>query len=363
MSGTEVPYHLRVNKYIERQVFAEALGYIDHAFRLSDYAYVSMGGAYLEDFRMVHKLFGIRRLFSFDAEQAVIARQRVNAPFDFITCECAKSGQVIDNIEETLSTLGVSNAIVWLDYTTPKNRRQQLLELQKLVQKLGVGDVVKITLNADPGSLGDQKDHAIMVAKATVTPQEARMSLPFTSGYHPRPPVTLPSFPEWRLEKLKDKLGEFCPNNLPEARAATGPEGIARILAEAVRLAAVGGIEGRKATHRLEPIYAVRYSDRQQMMTVMAVILDHADTSFLTRTRLDAWQMRSETWDQVHEVTVPYLSIRERFQIHTGMGRSVGDSHAALGFMLDDDEAGSIARLEQYRCHYLRYPSFVSADL
>src|SRR5436309_2152627 len=109
MSGTEVPYHLRVNKYIERQVFAEALGHIDHTFPLSAYAYVSMGGAYLEDFRMVHQAFGIRRLFSFDAEESVIARQRVNAPFDFIRCECAKSGEVIDNIDNLLSDLDAGN--------------------------------------------------------------------------------------------------------------------------------------------------------------------------------------------------------------------------------------------------------------
>jgi len=364
MSGSDLPYHLRVNKFIERQVFAEALGHIDRAFPLRDYAYISMGGAYLEDFRIVHQSFDMRKLYSFDEDEGVIDRQRVNAPFSFIKCECARSKEVVKRFDDILTRLGATNAIVWLDFTTPKNRRGQLLELRTLVQKLGVGDVVKITLNANPGSLGDQKDHAALVARAKSHFVPVAPILPFTSGLRPpskeRP---VPSFHEWRLENLKENLGEFCPPNLGDAKTATGPEGLARLLAAAIQIAALGGGERGVATHPVEPVCAIRYSDGQQMLTVTMTVIDQSDGTFLSRTRLDSWTLHSKSWDDVHELNVPYLSLRERFRIHSTMDQPAGDSHAALEFLLDDDESSSLSRLEQYRSHYLRYPTFVPADL
>ncbi|WP_407928292.1 O-methyltransferase, partial [Collimonas silvisoli] len=57
MSGAYVPYHLRQNKAVDRQLFVDLLTKLNRYKAIGDYSYVSFGGPYLEDFKLVHSHF------------------------------------------------------------------------------------------------------------------------------------------------------------------------------------------------------------------------------------------------------------------------------------------------------------------
>jgi hypothetical protein len=100
MSGSQLAYHLRVNKYIDRQVFVEVLGLIDRYRPITRYGYVSMAGPYLEDCKVLHQGRRITRMYSFDGNERVLPRQAVNRPFGFIRCECHSSRQTVERVDE-----------------------------------------------------------------------------------------------------------------------------------------------------------------------------------------------------------------------------------------------------------------------
>jgi hypothetical protein len=60
MSGSEVSYNLRPNKFVERQLFVELLTKICRQ-PPSKYAYISLGGPQLEDHRLMHRRLAVCR--------------------------------------------------------------------------------------------------------------------------------------------------------------------------------------------------------------------------------------------------------------------------------------------------------------
>jgi len=54
MTGEQIPYHLRPNKYVERELFCELLLRLGSQFDLKKYMYASMGGKFLTDHYLMH---------------------------------------------------------------------------------------------------------------------------------------------------------------------------------------------------------------------------------------------------------------------------------------------------------------------
>jgi len=132
-----------VNKYIDRQLFIELVEMISRYQPMADAAYISMGGGYLEDFRVLHQAFGIEKMLSFDMGDWMTRRQKVNRPYGFIDCVCASSTDIINGFDayRRRVTKGESNVIIWLDYTEASMRNDQLNDLSQLTNKLTHGDV------------------------------------------------------------------------------------------------------------------------------------------------------------------------------------------------------------------------------
>ncbi len=105
MSGSSVAYHLRVNKYVDRRLFVEALEFVARYQAVRDMGYVSMGGGYLEDFRVMHQSLGIQRMLTFDMDEWVVQRQMVNKPYGFVECEVASSGEIVDRFDDVRKRL------------------------------------------------------------------------------------------------------------------------------------------------------------------------------------------------------------------------------------------------------------------
>lgn len=331
MSGTSVPYHLRPNKFVERQLFLELIDCLGHVYSLEDYAYVSLGGRFLEDFKLVHARFGLRRLYSLESDPVTHERQVFNRPLAIIQCLNESTSDFIARFDELAASEGIEKFIVWLDYTSPGERQGQLQDFQTLVSKLTAGDVVKITLNASVRTLDRGEDE-----------HEARERN--------------------RLNALRQTLGDYFPPGAWSERDVNA-RGLATILANSARKAALDAMEGSSGLTIL-PLAVFRYNDAfHQMLTVTTIILEEtAKDEFLDNSGLREWGFLSSSWDEVREIAVPDLSLKERLTIDEGLFLdSLEELHDKLGFKLDGKNSKSLQSLAQYYRHYRRYPSFVRA--
>ena len=78
MNRSFIPYHLRQNKAIDRNLFIELLRMINRRFLIRKYEYISMGGPFLEDFKGIHASTGISKMTSFEMDRNTFLRQKFN---------------------------------------------------------------------------------------------------------------------------------------------------------------------------------------------------------------------------------------------------------------------------------------------
>lgn len=336
MSGSQIAYHLRVNKFIDRQLFVETLDLVSRFIPLTGHGYVSMAGAYLEDCRVLHQAIRISRMYSFDTQESVIARQEVNRPFGFIQCQKQSSKQLVENFDSVRNTLSDSeiNVVVWLDYANARQRQSQLQELGTLVPKLISGDVVRITLNANRATLGENAEYERL-------PPEQKS----------------PTLAAWRHARLKDQLGEYFPPDRDDPDHMATKEGLFRTLIRAVKRVVVGTLEARPELIAF-PVLSTAYDDQHGMVTISCVILRAEELNeFVQATRWDSWEHKPDTeWDEFTEIQVPHLSMRERHLLHRTIEHGGTFGGDQLQFLTADE-------FEQYQAHYLRYPTFAPLDI
>lgn len=330
MNGAAVPYHLRPNKFIDRQIFVETLGRIAAYTDLSKYSYVSMGGKYLEDFKVIHSNFGIVKMFSIEKDRAAAQRQEFNKPFDFIECRKMSSGDLVANFERFQHDLKTENSVTWLDYTS-SDRGEQLREFQALVAKLNVGDVVKITINAAMSSFVEP------------TRNESRGT-----------------YKKKLLAATQESLGDYFISKLAKLAKMTS-SGISEILFEAIKKAANQGIFQGSGGPKVKPLVLTRYRDGQQMVTASLIVIGRSDAALFTRkSRINKWPLHSRSWVDIKEISVPDLSIKEKLEIDKGLFvGDLEDCHRKLPFRLDKSEGKSLNSYKSYFDHYRRYPTFL----
>ena len=331
MSGNRVPYHLRTNKFVERQLFMDIISFARVWNGPCEYVYASMGGQFLEDFKAIHDRFGIKKLVSFEMNEVTHKRQEFNSPFGFINCLHATSGEFVESLSDVLDRDDQCRAIVWLDFAQANNRGVQLQEYETLVEKLVPGDVVKITLNANP-----------------------------QSKYQRWRYQTNKEFDVLALDAINEELG---PDYRPADEITSQDlklNTFASLLAKSVRTAAKRGLSDAD-DYGIAPLGAYRYSDSMhQMLTVTAIVTnDEISASIDSDAQFQSWDMRSTDWGHVHEVRVPDLSSRERGFVNKLIGsKNPKQIHDAMPFWLEQKEKDSIELLVSYIRHHRRYPAF-----
>jgi len=333
MSGSDVPYHLRPNKFVERQIFIEILERIDKWKDLDKYLYISMGGRYLEDLKLIHTRFGINNLFSIEQDPITLQRQLFNKPIGLIKCRQLSSAELIKEFDNLLSEFNADNCIVWLDYADASKRQTQLREFETLITKLKANDVVKITLNASLKTLADENE--------------------FDSTEE---------FQKHALEKIKNKLGDYFPNSYIEHKQMTS-SGLADLLSQSVKKAALNGLRGSPDL-KFYPLAQLKYNDAfHSMFTLTAIILKEEESDeFNRRTNIKSYDFHTPSWHDIYEISVPDLSLKEKFAIDEILFSVTDDiMHERLPFRFNKDNSKSLDILRNYIKHYKRYPNFVRA--
>jgi hypothetical protein len=315
-AGSSLPYRLRPNKAVDRELFLSLLTRLAPTLALEKHHYVGLGGAFLEDFRLVHARLGIDRMTCVEVEEEVHKRQLFNRPIESVEC-------VHSSLEEYLDGHGFDRpAVIWFDYTEPKPITEQIGRFARTVGEVQLNSVLRITLNAQPGSLGE-----------------------------PNPKLSGQALWAWRLERFRDRLGALFPSDLKADGMETrtyGPS-VLRALHLAVQKEVLSHAD-RKIVWAL----STHYADGQPMVTAALMVCGADDTSIDPLVK--GWTYYSPP-DRPLRVDLPALSTLERLTMESN-----DDAKAKLGFALPESKLGEDP-FEVFKKFYRIYPHFSRVEL
>lgn len=323
-AGGAVPYRLRPNKAVDRELFLSLLTRLAATLKLEEYRYVGLGGPFMEDFRLIHARLGIEDLVCVEAEEDVHKRQLFNRPIQGVEC-------VHETLEEYLESHDHDRrCIIWLDYTDPRDISDQIGRFALSVGEVALGSILRITLNANPSSLGTPRPEEITAKIGDLPPGDPGK----------------PTMQEWRLQRFRERLGALFPNGLT-AEGMTFKE-FGKSVLRALQIA----VEKELLSHpEREVVWALatHYADGQAMATATLVVCG-ANEGVLTPIVQD-WEFFS-TPDAPHVLDMPSLSTMERLSME-----SSEDPRAALGFDLPVSDMGQDP-FEAFDRFYRIYPHF-----
>lgn len=343
MTGSSLPYRLRPNKAVDRELFLSLLMRLAPKLGLEKYHYVGLGGPFLEDFRLLHSRIGIGRkrggrtvgrLTCVESELEVHKRQRFNRPVASIKCVHSTLEKFLDQ------TTFTAPAIIWFDYTAPRGITSQIQRFAATVATVPMGSVLRVTLNADPGSLGEPpsgKDLSVEV-DGDVSADRAQK----------------PTKAEWRFERFKERLGTHVPSGLT-ADAMTfkkyGPT-LLQVLKLAVEKQALSFTD-----RRIVWALATHYADGQAMATA-ALVVCHRDETVIEKL-VKGWEFYA-TPDEPHRIELPALSSLERLTME-----SKNNAHRKLGFDLSKvvESRLGVDPFEVFKKFYRLFPHFSRVEL
>ncbi|MCW0435290.1 O-methyltransferase [Xanthomonas sacchari] len=337
MSGASIAYHLRTHKTVDRRLFTDLLGRYERFRSLANAVYISMGAYSLEDHRLIHRNLGITRMVAFDLDASIVSRQNFNRPVESCVCIEKNSGDFISELSAILESSGyveATSVVIWLDYTDPKQIGAQVREFQSLLDKLREGDVVRVTVNANPKELD---------SKATAAPERVTKVM------------------ENQFSTLKQFIGDYLPSTATSSDMTA--EGLARVLAQAFGSAALKALPATGRTI-FSPLSIVRYADTTQMLSITGVLVARDGVNKLRSSMgLEEWPFSSEGWTDIKKLIVPAITLRERLFLERSILRKEDDEiESELGF----SSFGEVAVgefLESYRKYYRFYPTFLSAEI
>jgi hypothetical protein len=315
-AGSSLPYRLRPNKAVDRELFLSLLMRLAPKLALEKYHYVGLGGPFLEDFRLIHGRVGIAKMTCIETEEQVHKRQLFNRPIASIEC-------VHKSLEDYLDETDLdSPAIIWFDYTEPKGITSQIERFARTIGTVPIGSVLRITLNANPSSLGRPDGNL----------SEAELM-------------------EWRLQAFQRRLGALFPNGL----IADGmkQENFGRSLLHALKLAVEKDVLSFR-DRRIVWALATHYADGQAMVTAALVVCQNDDKTI--EEVVQAWEFHATT-DAPHRVDLPALSTLERLTMESN-----DDAQAKMGFELPTSNMGENP-FDVFRKFYRIYPHFSRVEL
>ena len=334
--GSEVPYYLRPNKHIDRELFVELLGRVVPIWGAENYCYFSMGGRHLIDQRMVYRRLGISHLFSVDNDEKVVARQKFNRPVASASCELMEATDLASKFSEILDDIdGANKAIVWLDYSSPKNRRGQILDFVNVAREMTPGEIARLTLNAQVTTLGSEEEWK---------KQQSQDSTDQTLG-------------EYRAERLRKKLDSMVPANVKEVDQSSLP----LVLLECVRnyLEKAGIFELK---NKIKPVLATCYDDGHMMLTITIICVDDAGA---LPVGLEKWQYLCPDWEKALIIQSPDLSTKEQVALDVALGKKDDELILAEASFLPSDASSkgqSLAAIQSYRNFRRFYPAFRNTE-
>lgn len=268
-------YHLRPNKSIDRNLFVQTLIGLSRELPISNYKYTGFGSYLFDDFKLLHDILNISDMISLEKDVVEFRRAMYNKPYKCISIQNTDSTQYISD----LSIQDGEHNIFWLDFVTPSELGTQLSDYSTLLNLLNPEDVVRITLNANPDSLGTCN-------------QPDRLQ-------------------ELRLKTLKERVPDryiwptISPNDMTTKNY---PVTLLKII-KAATLECLN--ETPYSPNFMLPLFSSVYADGQQMVTFTGIVLDSHAKEDRIRESLRNYRHNTFLWDTPSRIEIPALSVRE----------------------------------------------------
>jgi hypothetical protein len=285
-----------------------------------------MGGRHLIDHYAIYNKLGIEALFSFDMSANEIARQKFNRPTGKTICIAMNSADLPSKIDAILGRFPrKKNLIVWLDYTTA-NRRSQFQEAVQTLARLKHGDIFRITLNANPQTLGGGSEWEASGA---------------------------PGPGEYRADRLRAQIPEFLPTDVITISDTALP----MVLARCVGIA-TGAATALQPNLRFIPVLITSYRDGARMLTVTCAVSEAGHLEKFPTQQFGRWKFASDGWDDIQLISAPVLSLKEQYRLDANLHRGLKQMLSALKFLPAKDEAASLDAINSYKSFHRYYPTF-----
>lgn len=322
-------YHLRPNKIIDRHLFIRTLLGLNKVINFPTYTYTGFGSYLFDDFKLVHDLLNISSMKSIEKDPDVYKRAKFNKPYDCIEIQQTTSSDYIGDLEISDD----DHNIIWLDYASPKELGNQLEDFSTLLQKLNARDIVRITLNANPSSLGYK-------------------------GYSPD------NIQKLRADELGKRVGEYYKGSFsPDTvTGAQYPITLLKIL-KYISLDVLK--ESVYNTNFFFPIFSTIYADGQQMLTYTGIILDSHDDEKEIQNALKTAPYDINKPENPCRISIPELSAYEIMELNKLLPTSATLDTILTKynfiFKVDEDDRENTQtkeRIESYLSYYKFYPNF-----
>lgn len=326
ISSSSLPYKLRPNKAVDREIFLSLLNRLNGTLRIDNYSYIGLGGPFLEDFRLIHARIGIKRMVCIEIDENTHKRQIFNKPFDNIDCIHTS---IEDYINETEFELP---AIIWLDFTDPKEIQNQIELFSNLLIEIPIYSILRITLNANPSSLGKPDPDELKIQREDgALSNQAEL--------------------QWRLKRFKERFSTYCPTSL--SFECMSHRNYGKSILDALRLSAEKVILD-SAERKLVWSSSSHYSDGQPMVTATVMVAETKNMEI--EQILEGWEFNSSPTNPL-VIDLPALSTLERLTLENGER-----TKDELGFVLPKSHLKEDP-YESFKKFYRVFPQFARIDL
>ena len=203
-----------------------------------------------------------------------------------------------------------------------------MTKLRALVPKLNVGDIIKITLNANPATLG---------------------------GYYRS--ETGDELNQRRFDQLISEIKDFLNPDIG-LEDITGRK-LPATLAFAVSQSIIHALETMPSVNRpmAKPVAVFSYQDGEHQMLTVTAVLQDANTPY--NHQLAAWEFLPKDWTDVKKLQIPNFTVKERLLIESSLPtKDIERLLSELPFRFHGNKEASLQILEEYARHYRRYPNY-----
>lgn len=317
-------YHLRPNKSIDRSLFIQTLLGLGKVLSISDYKYTGFGSYLFDDFKLLHNVLNISSMISLERGLMEFERAEFNKPLGCIELVNEDSSAYLSN----LSIDDGEKNIFWLDYVTPNELGTNLSDYATLLNLLSPNDIVRITLNANPDSLGKSSDPDRL--------QEVRLN---------------------QLKERVDPAYIFNDISQKDVIKKNYPVTLLKIL----KMATMQRFSIGYGSKFLLPLFSSVYADGQQMVTFTGIILDSKEQEDKIKEALAGYPHNNFAWDEPVRIEIPALSIREIAELNRLLPAQHDKERDPQDLLMHNFPflfSGSQGALESYLSFYKYYPNY-----
>jgi hypothetical protein len=324
------PYHLRMNKAVDRFILIELLRKLSSLrdiFKLEDATYCSLAGPFLEDLKLIYEFFPEMELVSIESDLQTVERQRLHKFTSKVTINPVSLSEYLD-INQPKGT-----EIFWLDYIFLRN--VELDEFGRVLNRVYEGSVVKITVPCDLKDTPFATNRDIDVDEEP-TPKQREY-----------------------LEKFRSQFGSFLSTSI-EHSDLSRPQKYMDLVQSMIKVQSQRSLSAVKGDLRYQILSSSSYNDGTQMLSVAGIVV-HKEKANVVRSHFDDWEFKNLDWGPPKHIKVPALSLKERLKLEEYLPVDISAETGLtglLGYLIENDPTDSEESLKQYNRFYRYYPVF-----